>query len=130
MRKQAEKNSASEEEESEEEDAARQLVVTNITDPDRYNHCDYIDLVEVGYREDSTCKPGDKVIFKGGKGIRRQFLMTPQTNVVVFLEKGKKVPSCNNVFNDITSKVRCKPVNGVKAITSMTKKNAGSTCTR
>ena len=27
-------------------------------------HCDYIDLVEVGYREDSTCKPGDKVIFK------------------------------------------------------------------
>ena len=64
LRKQAEKNSASEEEESEEEDAARQLVVTNITDPDRYNHCDYIDLVEVGYREDSTCKPGDKVIFK------------------------------------------------------------------
>ena len=59
LRKQAEKNSA-----SEEEDAARQLVVTNITDPDRYNHCDYIDLVEVGYREDSTCKPGDKVIFK------------------------------------------------------------------
>ena len=45
---------------------------------------------------------------QGGKGIRRQFLMTPQTNVVVFLEQGKKVTSCNNTFNDITSKVRCK----------------------
>ena len=45
---------------------------------------------------------------QGGKGIRRQFLMTPQTNAVVFLAKGKKVPSCNNTFNDVTSKVRCK----------------------
>jgi len=119
------------------ESAAPKQVITNatatatITDPDRYKHCDYLDLVEVGYREDSTCKPGDKMVFKGGKGIRRQFLMTPQTNAVVFLELGKKVTSCNNVFNDITSKVRCKPVNGVKQISSMTKKNAlGSTCTR
>merc|ERR1712117_613103 len=112
-----------------EKESSRQ-VATAEADPDRYKHCDYLDLVEVGYREDSICKPGDKMVFKGGKGIRRQFLMTPQTNVVVFLELGKKVTSCNNVFNDITSKVRCKPVNGVKAITSMTKKNAGSTCTR
>merc|ERR1712200_384095 len=115
--------------ESIEKESSRQ-VATAEADPDRYKHCDYLDLVEVGYREDSTCKPGDKMVFKGGKGIRRQFLMTPQTNVVVFLELGKKVTSCNNVFNDITSKVRCKPVNGVKAITSMTKKNSGSTCTR
>jgi len=115
--------------ESIEKESSRQ-VATAEADPDRYKHCDYLDLVEVGYREDSICKPGDKMVFKGGKGIRRQFLMTPQTNVVVFLELGKKVTSCNNVFNDITSKVRCKPVNGVKAITSMTKKNAGSTCTR
>merc|ERR1712223_2160906 len=131
LTKQAEKKPASEEDKSINEDASRQLVVTNITDPDRYNHCDYIDLVEVGYRDDSTCKPGDKVIFKGGKGIRRQFLMTPQTNAVVFLAKGKKVPSCNNTFNDVTSKVRCKPVNGVKAITGLKKNKAGgSTCSR
>merc|ERR1712200_327317 len=131
LTKQAEKKPASEEDKSRNEDAARQLQTTDIPDPDRYNHCDYIDLVEVGYRDDSTCKPGDKVIFKGGKGIRRQFLMTPQTNAVVFLAKGKKVTSCDNTFNDVTSKVRCKPVNGVKEISGIQKKNAGgSTCSR
>ena len=36
----------------------------NWTDPDRYKHCDYIDLVEVGYREDSLCEPGDQIVFK------------------------------------------------------------------
>jgi len=130
-KKQNKKKKKNEKEESLENEVARQADTTVITDPDRYNHCDYLDLVEVGYREDSICKPGDKMVFKGGKGIRRQFLMTPQTNVVVFLEQGKKVTSCNNVFNDITSKVRCKPVNGVKAISSLAKKNVvGSTCTR
>ena len=64
LTKQAEKKPASEEDKSRNEDAARQLQTTDIPDPDRYNHCDYIDLVEVGYRDDSTCKPGDKVIFK------------------------------------------------------------------
>lgn len=80
--------------------------------------------------------------------------MTPQTNVVVFLEQGKKVTSCNNTFNDITSKVRCKvsfqnfsfphfssfllschcltwslqPVNGVSEITGIEKTNGGATC--
>ena len=40
-------------------------VNTTVTeDPDRYKHCDYLDLVEVGYREDSICKPGDKMVFK------------------------------------------------------------------
>merc|ERR1712212_752682 len=111
----------------EEKEAARQ-VATATADPDRYKHCDYLDLVEVGYRQDSICKPGDKMVFKGGKGIRRQFLMTPQTNVVVFLEQGKKVTSCNNTFNDITSKVRCKPVNGVSEISGIQKTNGGATC--
>jgi len=111
----------------EEKEAARQ-VATATADPDRYKHCDYLDLVEVGYRQDSICKPGDKMVFKGGKGIRRQFLMTPQTNVVVFLEQGKKVTSCNNTFNDITSKVRCKPVRGVSEISGIQKTNGGATC--
>jgi len=111
----------------EEKKAARQ-VATATADPDRYKHCDYLDLVEVGYRQDSICKPGDKMVFKGGKGIRRQFLMTPQTNVVVFLEQGKKVTSCNNTFNDITSKVRCKPVRGVSEISGIQKTNGGATC--
>jgi len=117
----------SEKEGSKEKEAARQIATAD-ADPDRYKHCDYLDLVEVGYREDSICKPGDKMVFKGGKGIRRQFLMTPQTNVVVFLEQGKKVTSCNNTFNDITSKVRCKPVNGVSEITGIEKTNGGATC--
>jgi len=123
----------SENEDSKESEAPRQVITeatatANITDPDRYKHCDYLDLVEVGYREDSTCKPGDKMVFKGGKGIRRQFLMTPQTNAVVFLELGKKVTSCNNTFNDITSKVRCKPVNGVRDITGIQTKTGGAVC--
>jgi len=124
------KKTDSEKEGSKEKEAARQIATAD-ADPDRYKHCDYLDLVEVGYREDSICKPGDKMVFKGGKGIRRQFLMTPQTNVVVFLESGKKVTSCNNTFNDITSKVRCKPVNGVKQISSLKKNGVGgSTCSR
>ena len=58
-------------EEKESIETARQVNTTvtevNITeteDPDRYKHCDYLDLVEVGYREDSICKPGDKMVFK------------------------------------------------------------------
>jgi hypothetical protein len=118
---------------SKETEVARQVATANATanataDPDRYKHCDYLDLVEVGYREDSICKPGDKMVFKGGKGIRRQFLMTPQTNVVVFLEQGKKVASCNNTFNDITSKVRCKSVPGVREMSGIEKTNGGATC--
>jgi len=109
-------------------EAVRQIANESDADPDRYNHCDYLDLVEVGYREDSICKPGDKVVFKGGKGIRRQFLMTPQTNIVVFLEQGKKVTSCNNTFNDVTSKVRCKPVNGVRDLNGIVATNGGASC--
>ena len=45
-------------------EAVRQIANESDADPDRYNHCDYLDLVEVGYREDSICKPGDKVVFK------------------------------------------------------------------
>merc|ERR1712037_203486 len=127
-KKQNKKKKKNEKEESLENEVARQADTTVITDPDRYNHCDYLDLVEVGYREDSICKPGDKMVFKGGKGIRRQFLMTPQTNVVVFLEQGKKVTSCNNVFNDITSKVRCKSVPGVREISGIQNTNGGATC--
>jgi len=117
----------SDNEDSIEKESARQIA-KETADPDRYKHCDYLDLVEVGYRQDSICKPGDKMVFKGGKGIRRQFLMTPQTNVVVFLETGKKVTSCNNTFNDITSKVRCKPVNGLSEISGIEKTNGGATC--
>jgi hypothetical protein len=108
----------------------------------KFIHCDYIDLVEVGYRENSGCAPGGKFLFKvsilpllpswcsavqysamqcsavqcsvtqpslqAAKGVRRQFLMTKETNIVLFLEQGKKVASCNNNFNDITADVKCK----------------------
>ena len=48
-------------------EVARQIGnATTKPDPDRYNHCDYLDLVEVGYRQDSECKPGDKMVFKVG----------------------------------------------------------------
>ena len=53
-----------EKKESLENEVARQADTTVMEDPDRYKHCDYLDLVEVGYREDSICKPGDKMVFK------------------------------------------------------------------
>merc|ERR1711971_666148 len=52
-----EKKTDSENEESAEKEASRQIATAD-ADPDRYKHCDYLDLVEVGYREDSICKPG------------------------------------------------------------------------
>ena len=30
----------------------------------KFGHCDYVDLVEVGYREGSNCGPGKKFLFK------------------------------------------------------------------
>merc|ERR1719385_12216 len=93
-----------------------------------FRACDYLDLVEVGYRPNSdyNCEPGDKFLFKAVKGLRRQFLMTPETNIIVLLERGKKVDTCNNVFRDVTEHVKCKPVLGVKEITSIKKKVGGS----
>merc|ERR1719300_2354555 len=93
-----------------------------------FQACDYLDLVEVGYRPNSdyNCEPGDKFLFKAVKGLRRQFLMTPETNIIVLLERGKKVDTCNNVFRDVTEHVKCKPVPGVKDITSIKKKVGGS----
>merc|ERR1711981_1267387 len=50
-----------------------------------FRACDYLDLVEVGYRQNSSsnCSPGDKFIFKAVKGLRRQFLVTQETNIIV-----------------------------------------------
>ena len=31
---------------------------------DKFGHCDYLDLVEVGGRDDSNCSPGGKFLFK------------------------------------------------------------------
>ena len=31
---------------------------------DKFGHCDYIDLVEVGHRDGSDCAPGGKILFK------------------------------------------------------------------
>merc|ERR1719378_1737150 len=94
-----------------------------------FQACDYLDLVEVGYRlnSDYDCEPGDKFLFKAVKGLRRQFLMTPETNIIVLLERGKKVDTCNDNFRDVTEHVKCKPVLGVKEITSI-KKKVGGTC--
>merc|ERR1719234_788511 len=41
-----------------------------------FQACDYLDLVEVGYRQDSdyNCTQGSKFLFKAANGLRRQFL--------------------------------------------------------
>merc|ERR1712181_87727 len=48
-----------------------------------FQACDYLDLVEVGYRQDSdyNCTQGSKFLFKAANGLRRQFLMTRETNI-------------------------------------------------
>merc|ERR1719378_300016 len=94
-----------------------------------FRSCDYLDLVEVGHRlnSDYDCGIGDKFLFKAVKGLRRQFLVTPDTNIIVLLERGKKVDTCNDNFRDVTEHVKCKPVPGVKDITSI-KKKVGGTC--
>merc|ERR1712212_928533 len=92
-----------------------------------FRSCDYLDLVEVGYRpgSDYDCSPGDQFLFKAAKGLRRQFLVTPETNIIVLLKRGEKVRMCNNVFRDVTEHVKCKPVPGVKEITTIGKKARG-----
>jgi hypothetical protein len=122
----------------------------------RFNHCDYIDLVEVGHRDNSNCAPGGKFLFKvfiplfsscpcelpflqAAPGIRRQFLMTNETNIALFLERGKKFSSCNDNFNDITASVKCKvrtsntiPCQAMDGVMNMgiTKKTGGASCAK
>jgi len=93
----------------------------------KFQACDYLDLVEVGYRQSSdyNCAPGQKFLFKAANGLRRQFLMTPETNIIVLLARGQKVDTCNDVFRDVTERVKCKPVNGVDKIKSIKKKVFG-----
>ena len=50
----------------------------------------------------------NNLLFQAVKGLRRQFLVTPETNIIVLLERGKKVDTCNNVFRDVTEHVKCK----------------------
>ena len=48
------------------------------------------------------------LLFQAVKGLRRQFLMTPEANIIVLLKRGEKVDSCNNVFRDVTEHMKCK----------------------
>ena len=48
------------------------------------------------------------LFFQAVKGLRRQFLMTPDRKIIVLLKRGEKVDSCNNVFRDVTEHVKCK----------------------
>jgi len=97
------------------------------TGESKFGHCDYVDLVEVGYREGSNCGPGGKFLFKALPGVRRQFLMAPGTNIVVFLQRGKKVANCSSSMRDVTEKVKCKAVDGVLDLTII-RKSGGAAC--
>ena len=50
----------------------------------------------------------NNLLFQAAKGLRRQFLVTPETNIIVLLKRGEKVGMCNNVFRDVTEHVKCK----------------------
>lgn len=49
-----------------------------------------------------------RIVSQVPRGLRRQFLMMNETNIIVLLERGKKVTSCNNILNDVTESVKCK----------------------
>ena len=108
----------------------------------KFDHCDYLDLMEVGTRR-ADCGTGGKFLFKVGfyicllfpsylvsfpikvyiysfcllstflskakPGVRRQFLMLANTNIVAFLKHGRKIGNCTTM-NDITEKVKCKVI--------------------
>ena len=57
------------------------------------------------------------VVSQAARGLRRQFLMTNNSNIIVLLEKGKKVTSCNNTLNDMTERVKCKVSSAWKVMT-------------
>merc|ERR1712180_524824 len=48
---------------------------------EKFSHCQYLDLTEIGLRNDSACESGGKFLFKAQKGHRRQFLMTNSSNI-------------------------------------------------
>ena len=50
----------------------------------------------------------NSLLFQAANGLRRQFLMTPETNIIVLLARGQKVDTCNDVFRDVTERVKCK----------------------
>merc|ERR1712126_541360 len=80
---------------------------------EKFTHCDYLDLTEIGLRNDeSFCESGGKFLFKAMRGHRRQFLMTNTSNIAVFLKHKHKITNCTQL-NDITERVKCKPVPGV-----------------
>ena len=47
-------------------------------------------------------------LFQSTRGLRRQFLMTRETNIIVLLKRGEKVDMCNDTFQDVTEHVKCK----------------------
>jgi len=81
----------------------------------KFSHCQYLDLTEIGLRNDSACEAGSKFLFKAQKGHRRQFLMTNTSNIVVFLKHRHKITNCTQL-TDITDQVKCKAVAGTKDI--------------
>jgi len=82
---------------------------------EKFAHCQYLDLTEIGLRNDSACESGGKFLFKAQKGHRRQFLMTNTSNIAVFLKHRHKISNCT-ALEDITARVKCKAVAGTKSL--------------
>lgn len=98
----------------------------------RGRHCDFIHLCGIGREEGgSGCRLGDKFLVQGEPGVRRQFLMAPGSNIVIFLSRGKKVTSCYgqgwSILTDISQKVTCKPVAGLESLSVETGLATGTT---
>ena len=85
-------------------------------------NCDFADLCSLGSRNDSTCAVGQKFLIRGVKGVRRQFLVSNSSSLVMFLTRGVKVTDCSKV-REMTSRLTCKVgclVNNVKVLTGST----------
>ena len=67
--------------------------------------CDYVDLCTVSQH----CGPGHRFLLPSrGKGLRRQFLVTKASNILLFLANDRKVGDCGGNFRDVTPSVACK----------------------
>jgi len=85
----------------------------------KFTHCEYVDLSEIGQRDDTSgCHEGSKFLFKPAPGHRRQFLILEGSNIAVFLKHKHKVENCiqGEGLIDATGRAKCKDVNGARDI--------------
>jgi len=87
------------------------LLLTLVEGVVQGSNCQYLDLCALASREAPPCGPGYKFLVRGERGVRRQFLASPTSSLVVFLSRGLKVTDCLEL-EEMTESTTCKEVTG------------------